>query len=197
MLRINRRRPSPAMLVSVMALFLALGGGYAVASSHGTKSKKIAKVVRRLAPGLSVSHANTANTAGTADNANKLGGQAASNYVQYGTLPSGHTETGVFGIRMNVPASSDQPDDSITFPMPLASAPISDTDSCTGTVSDPTAPPGHLCFYIGQVANVSAFAPVNPETGDFGTSRFGFDLTARSAAAGDKIFRGTWAVTAP
>lgn len=210
MLKSVRRRPSPALAISSVALFLALGGGaVAAATSDTTKDKRIAtRVVRHLAPTLSVAHAAAAGTAnnathassaGTADNASSLGGQPASAYVQYGTLPSGKTETGVFGIRDTMTGVEDRPDDAITFPTPLASAPTFSTTAadCTGSVSHPTAAPGKLCLYLGQVNDVSGYTTVDPETGALGTSRFGVVLFARSSGAGDKIFRGTWAVTAP
>jgi hypothetical protein len=75
----------------MIALTAALGGGaFAIANSDTKQDKKIAtKVVKKLAPRLSVKHAASANTAATAtnashastaDNATSLGGVAASGY---------------------------------------------------------------------------------------------------------------------
>jgi hypothetical protein len=65
-------RPSPALIISVIALIFAVGGGYAVAKGGSDKKsdKKIAnKVVSKRASGLSVLHAKTADNATNADNA--------------------------------------------------------------------------------------------------------------------------------
>ena len=75
--------PSPAIVISIVALVFAVGGGFAVAKKHhhsDTKSdKKIAnKQITKRAPGLSVAHAKTADKATDAD---KLGGIPASQYV--------------------------------------------------------------------------------------------------------------------
>jgi hypothetical protein len=77
----KRKGPSPAFVISVIALFLAVGGGaFAAAKSSDTKqdkkiAKKIAKkTVKKLAPKLSVKHADTADLAleaNSADNASK------------------------------------------------------------------------------------------------------------------------------
>lgn len=66
------RRPSPAMIVAIVALIAALGGT-AIGAAFVTKkqSKKIAaNQVNKLAPGLSVASAKSADSAKTADSAN-------------------------------------------------------------------------------------------------------------------------------
>jgi hypothetical protein len=62
------RIPSPAIAISIVALVVAVGGGaFAVASSNSRQTTKIVtKVVRRLAPKLSVKHAKSADTAALA-----------------------------------------------------------------------------------------------------------------------------------
>jgi hypothetical protein len=59
------RRPSPAMVVAIVALIAALGGTAVGAAFVSKKqAKKIAKnQVNKLAPGLSVASAKTADTA--------------------------------------------------------------------------------------------------------------------------------------
>ena len=73
-------RPSPAIVVAVLALVAAVAGtavaGPGASTSKITKKKvtKIAdKEIKKLAPGLSVAHADTADTANTAGNATQLG----------------------------------------------------------------------------------------------------------------------------
>jgi hypothetical protein len=56
----------------MIALFAAIGGGYAVAKKHGDKKadkKLINKQINKKAPGLSVAHATTASEVGTEFNA--------------------------------------------------------------------------------------------------------------------------------
>jgi hypothetical protein len=69
------RRPSAALVLSSVALFMALGGGaYAAASSDSKQDKKIAKSAAKAyfnshIAGASVSHANTASSATNATTA--------------------------------------------------------------------------------------------------------------------------------
>jgi hypothetical protein len=58
-------RPSPAMVVAIVALIAALAGtAFAGGFITKKKAKKVAaNQVNKLAPGLSVAHANTAGTA--------------------------------------------------------------------------------------------------------------------------------------
>jgi hypothetical protein len=75
--RWKRFRPSPAMIVAVVALIAAIGGT-AVAGGVLNK-KKVNKIITNRAPGLDVKSAKTAKTA---DNATSLGGLAADQYQQ-------------------------------------------------------------------------------------------------------------------
>lgn len=73
-------RPSPALVIACMALFLAMGGvGYA--ALKGKDKKKVRAIadqeIAKQAPGLSVANA------GNAANAGSLGGVAASSYQRF------------------------------------------------------------------------------------------------------------------
>jgi hypothetical protein len=99
------RRPSPALIIASAALFLAVGGSsFALATSDGKTDAKIAKkvagkLITKRAPGLSVSHANTADqatSAGHATNADHstnadhaTSADSASNATQLGGQPAG------------------------------------------------------------------------------------------------------------
>ena len=65
MLRRHFRLPSPALVISMVALALVLGGT-AVAATVGADpdAKADTKLVKNLAPTLSVKHAKSADTAG-------------------------------------------------------------------------------------------------------------------------------------
>lgn len=76
-------RPSPALVIACIALFLAMGGvGYA--ALKGKDKKKVRAIadqeITKQAPGLSV--ANAANAA-NADNADKLGGTPAAGVQKF------------------------------------------------------------------------------------------------------------------
>jgi hypothetical protein len=64
----RRKRPSPATVLACAALIVALGGT-AVAGGVLNK-KKVNKIITNRAPGLSVSHAKTADSASSASSAN-------------------------------------------------------------------------------------------------------------------------------
>jgi hypothetical protein len=68
------KRPSPGLIVGLVALFVALGGGAYAATSDNKTDKKIAKKAAKAyfnanIGGASVSHATTANSATSATNA--------------------------------------------------------------------------------------------------------------------------------
>jgi hypothetical protein len=64
------RLPSPALVISMVTLSLVLGGTAVAATATKHKDAKAdTKLVKKLAPSLSVKHAKTANSASTAANA--------------------------------------------------------------------------------------------------------------------------------
>jgi hypothetical protein len=94
--KLFKHAPSPAMVVAVIAVVLALGGT-AVAALSGKDKKKVRNIadqeITKKAPGLAVASAGTAANASNASNAAdaaKLGGVAPSGYQQGG----GHTYFG-------------------------------------------------------------------------------------------------------
>jgi hypothetical protein len=64
------RLPSPALVISMVTLSLVLGGTAVAATTASGDSKADTKLVKKLAPSLSVKHAQTANSATNATNAN-------------------------------------------------------------------------------------------------------------------------------
>ncbi|HWI96820.1 MAG TPA: hypothetical protein VNS60_12205 [Solirubrobacterales bacterium] len=124
-----------------------------------------------------------------------------------GVLPPGKTETGAwtFGV---VPTSPNEPIlTSISFPIPLPTAlggsevhyrgKGAPTTECPGSVSNPQAAPGHLCFYTGE--ELGTFTPeiLNPDpVGEYGASKAGALLMFLGASKSSSAY-GTWAVTAP
>jgi hypothetical protein len=76
-----RFRPSPAMIVAVVALIAAIGGT-AVAGGVLNK-KKVNKIITNRAPGLDVKSAQTAKNADSAKSADSVGGLTAAQIQQF------------------------------------------------------------------------------------------------------------------
>jgi hypothetical protein len=94
MRRFPTTRPSPALIVAMIALVLALAGtalaGGTAAKITKSKVKTIAaKQINKLAPGLEVNSAKTATTADSAKTATTAG--IASNILSANVLASGAT----------------------------------------------------------------------------------------------------------
>jgi hypothetical protein len=175
--------PSPALVIALIALFVALGGtSYAAINSL---------------PANIVGTKHFANGAGTHT---KLSSATLKGYG--GTLPSGKTEVGDWGFGGDDGANWLL----FSFPIPLAhdlthaiyvsgaSAP-----HCTGAGH---AGRGYLCVYEGTVvANrnpPASFNIFNPETGaKYGASAHGWGILLSAGSAGDWYVYGTYAVTAP
>jgi hypothetical protein len=101
------RLPSPALVISIIALTAAVGGGtFAIAALNGDKVKEIArnqanKVLEKKGPDLSVAHANTAGFADSADVANAAGkaNNAFSTFHDDGIhLPSASSPIGTLNV---------------------------------------------------------------------------------------------------
>jgi hypothetical protein len=148
MLRLGLRHPSAALIVSTIALIVALGGtSYAAFSlpknSVGTKqlkngavtTNKIAKSVQ-VSDALRAYHANSADTATSANQATSAvsatiattaghasSADTATTAGSAGTLASGKSLTGVYMVGSQGPVPGSSANGSITFAFPLASAP--------------------------------------------------------------------------
>lgn len=91
-----RRRPSPSLVLALVAILVAAGVTIAAAASETSTDKKLAaKVIRKLAPKLSVkkakragkaTNATSATTATTADSADALGGKTPASLVAAGKI---------------------------------------------------------------------------------------------------------------
>jgi hypothetical protein len=141
-------------------------------------------------------------------------GAEGSPWTAGGVLPSGKTETGtwastLYGLANETPSALEIP---ISFPIPMP-APSEEgfflnaeeteseagTGGCTGTVVNPTAPPGVLCVYtrVEFNENIEGGAAIlfNGENG-YGPPGALIRLTIEGEPA-RVVMDGTWAVTAP
>ena len=194
-----KRLPSPAFVISVIALILAVGGGsFAIgALTHHDKNvvKKISnKLITKRARKLSVKHAKTADGATSAANATGLAGPLASGQTLIGYVnTTGHSNPGEI-----------TPEASISFPIPLAAAPTvhvipvggPPTSDCPGTDADPSATGGNLCIYESTIVGATGMAlpaGLHPVT----ATRFGLPGLLATGTSGDYVARAAWAVAAP
>jgi hypothetical protein len=125
------------------------------------------------------------------------------------TIPSGVTVTGAF---VNDSAAAGAGQDywfTVSYPAMLPSDPVavnfaadgsaktSDDDaSCTGTLAEPTAPPGQVCVYFNQSAGVSDGSLNAAALGVAPRLAFVINWTS-AAASGDLNVWVKWAYTAP
>jgi hypothetical protein len=194
------RLPSPALVVSMVALCVVLGGSVAAASTAThSGNKAIVKLIKKLAPSLSVKHAKTAGSATTATSATNLGGHPGGFYAA-AVLQSGQSESGTY----YVVGGSDFAGEGFSFPHPLAAALDAShvvwlhgttTTSCPGVGQ---AAAGYLCVYA---AFATGLAPddghaVNTREDEGGADTYGFIL-AFDVTGVDPLTYGSWTVTAP
>jgi len=187
----RRLHPSPALVVSLIALFVALGGtSYAAVTSL---------------PANSVGTAQLKNGAVTAP---KIASSALRPYVRYGgTLPSGKTEVGEWGFGTKADATAGTEARPVfTFPVPLASAvasghaiyvPGASATHCPGAGH---ADAGYLCVYQKQLSGATAPTSVaigNPETATAGASTRGWTILLAASGLGSWYVFGSYAVTGP
>jgi hypothetical protein len=188
----KRMRPSPALVISLIALFVALGG-----TSYAAVALKI--------PKNSVGTPQLKNGAVTAG---KLNASAIAKLKSIGTLPSGVTETGDWGFGSDSAGGVGVASAMwvvTSFPIPLASALNGDhTIYVTGVSASHCSGPGHadagyLCVYQNYLGGANTPNGVfNPENdGSPGTGKYGFGLSLAAPVAGSYLAHGSWAVTAP
>ena len=189
------RLPSPALVVSMVALCVVLGGSVAAASTaqHGDK-KAVVKLIKKLAPSLSVKHAKTANRAATATNATNLGGHPGGFYAA-AVLQSGQSESGTY----DVVGGASFAGEGFSFPHPLSAAMDEShvvwlhgtkTTNCPGVGQ---AAAGYLCVYAAFASSVSPDDghAVNTHEDEAGADTYGF-LLAFDVTGVDPLTYGSW-----
>ena len=123
------------------------------------------------------------------------------------TLPKGESLKGEWSLAGVASAASQLFETSVTYAFPLGSAPIVHYISpgeelaplgCTGSFEEPGAEEGNLCVFGSTQLNSSGHPSiVDTFTGAIeAASPYGFSVGALSAAGGQLVARGTWAVTA-
>ena len=117
-------------------------------------------------------------------------------------LPSGQTETGVYGVSGN---SVSRISDSVNFRIPLAAAldkphvqfltaGSAATTNCPGVGK---AAAGYLCIYEKTGSNRTFVDTLSPATGLSGAGPGGFLIYFTASSTSPAISYGAWAVTVP
>jgi hypothetical protein len=217
---ISRLRPSPAMVIAVIALFVAMGGvGYTAVrvDSGDVKNRSLrdidakkntwtGKTIKESKLG-EVPSANRATSAinatnaTNATNASQLGGVSSSSYkVLNGTLRSGQTEQGVLAggaganalINLQIEFDPDLPADLDSAHTVLVSGSPSATH-CPGLGQ---AEAGYFCLYEVSKGNSTFVNVGNPIEVGGGADRTGATIVYATTGTFAYVYGG-WAVTAP
>lgn len=140
------RRPSPAMIVAMVALIAALAGT-AFAGGFVTK-KKVNKIITNRAPSLAVSSAKTADTAKNADlaknattattaaNSEQLGGKTLRGVQMWVHFFAGTIESQSGGITVTDLGTPGR--QRVSFPTSVADCSINANGSTTAPATDAT-----------------------------------------------------------
>jgi hypothetical protein len=211
-------RLSPAMVVSMLALFVALTGTTVAASTKLITGRQIQN---NSITGLDVKNksltpkdfkGSVRGPRGLRGLPGAKGDTGAAGPFPDGDMPAGKTLRGNWIAAGHSGGGSEAAFDSIVFGFRLASAPTAyilapgapATTQCPGTLAAPEASPGSLCFYTYSNLNVSVRYVCNPLTNACGASpstqvnRYGTTIRVDSTAIAGQYFSwGTWAVTSP
>ena len=212
--KIRSRRPSPSMVVALVALFVALGGSSYAALTVTGKNVKNSSLTGKDVRNNSLTGKDVKNLAsGDVKDRSLLAKDFKSGQLPAGAqgiqgpagpfpdaFPSGKTARGAYASSGFASGAGQVARDAQSFFYQLSAEP--DTHfiasgspapaQCPGTKALPQAQPGNLCVYE-HVAQNSTTLIDDPA----GTLRQGFIIQTSSVAAGQYQSRGTWAVTAP
>ncbi len=200
-------RPTPSLVISTLALAVALGGGaYAVAADRGPTLPKNSVISKTVKNGSLKAKDFKAGQlpAGPAGPPGPVGPQGVPGpFVD--TLPSGKTLRGTYSFGSYSPTSGGYGSTGITFAFPLSAPPTphyvamgsTAPAACPGTTASPQALAGHFCVYEGSIGSVSERGISNSETLTNKTDTFGAIIYALSGAGDAFNVAGSWAVTAP
>jgi hypothetical protein len=219
-------RQSPAMVVAMVALFVALSGTAVATTSaliggNQIKNSSIAGIDIKNNSLTGADVKNKSLTAadfrgsirgarGAAGTPGPPGAQGAQGIQGppgpiTSDAPAGITLRGNYALSST--GSTNFVVDAFTFSLRLPAAPAPHyinvaavaPAECPGTLTNPQAAPGHLCVYEGNGTNVGTRGVVNTETGGGTTgqaSRDGAGIYMFPSTTGHAYIWGSWAVTA-
>ena len=203
------KRPSPALVIALIALFFALAGtGYAVSRLPKNSVTSIQVKDRSLLSRDFKAGQIPRGPQGPQGDPGAPGakGDPGDPWTLNGQLPSGKSLYGVFGPAATAVDAGDMTQETTSFDFNLVTNPVvhyipagtTPPGECPGTLTQPRAQPGHLCLYESRAQNVGSSCVFNPVNDACGASAVrGFGLFIVAAGAGDFWEQGSWAVTAP
>lgn len=212
------RKPSPAMLVASVALFVALGGSSYAAlqlpkGAVGAKQLKNGAVTSKKVKDKSLlvrdfKMSQRSQLRGPQGVPGPTGNPGPAGRSALTPLQSGETVRGIVGGRFFAGGPGNLVAAVASFPVP-APVPLDNAhvvvdgsvdepaNECAGSPTNVTAPPGFVCIY----PNVSVNAALGADAGNTGvtqTRTLGFQLDWTSLAGPDQTsVRAVWAYTAP
>ena len=178
----HRIRFSPALVISCLALTVALGGvSYAAVTLP----------------------ANSVGSRQVKDHSLKKKDFNAKSLTIKGSKPN--TIRGVLAIGGEANGPSEPFTDSMSFVFTLALPPALNRIAAGGSVTaacpaanPPQAAPGNFCLYESAIDNLDFVGFIDPASNTQGAAgRQGVEAQYESQDGGDAIVRGTWAVNAP
>jgi len=216
--RIRDQIGTAGLVVAIIALVAALGGGaYAASGGLTAKQKKEVKAIAKSFQGTGPTGAQgLAGPQGSPgiNGSNGTNGTNGSPWTAGGTLPSKSTETGAWQISQLPGAVYGQT--AVSFAIPLSAADanlvstqvhvmqttdVSPPTGCTGgSLNQPKADPGNLCIYVGAAEGIGiteqkALEAYKPDNVTLGVSTSGTVLYFPTVESGGVVM-GTYAVTA-
>ena len=200
-----------AHLVAYLALFFALGGtSFAAVSkllppnSVGTRQVINGSLLKQDFKRGQIPPRGARGARGPRGDPGPQGadGPPGADFSVTAVLPSGQTETGVYGVSGN---SVSRISDSVNFRIPLAAAldkphvqfltaASAATTSCPGAGK---AAAGYLCIYEKTGSNRTFVDTLSTATALSGSGPGGFLIYFTASATTPAISYGTWAVTVP
>ena len=240
--RIHSKLGTAGFIVSIVALVAALGGGAYAAKQAGLNSKQKSQV-RTIAKEEAKKNPGTPGAPGAPGAAGAKGdtgaqgpegkegpegpegpqgpkgatgsqGPEGSPWTAGGILPTGKTETGVWGGVINEKKEDVKIAEQASFSIPLASAPLvnlvqkdgtattGSLANCPGSVTNPQAKPGNFCLYtITNAEEPEGLGFGAGTTSSLRSLTTGVLFQANIPAFNPETFSisalgGTWAVTA-
>ncbi len=211
-------RPSPATVISIVALFVAISGtAIALPGKNTVNSGDIInrQVRNQDLHGDAVASGKIENGEVRSVDIRNEGVKGAdvdestvNGLIRSGaTIPSGVTVSGNFVARDSA-TGSHLVQEAVSFPLPApegltandvnfapgAVVGTDDDSDCTGSIANLTAPPGTVCLYEGGGANATTAQGYVSGAG-FVNNRRGFEIIVNGS--GDLALTGAWAYTAP
>lgn len=206
-----KKTPSPSLVISILALFVALSGSaYAAAKINGKNIKK-GTVTSKQIKDRSIKKADLAKDARIAGPTGAAGANGKDGLsIIEGQIPSGKTVTGNFSIAtsngsagiqsyytlVSLPARAPVALTPSTVNFDATSAATDDEDaSCTGTSAAPTAPSGKVCIYPSLQSYYNT--PNQITASDATIEDTGFVMAVTLDPGESYSGYGSWAYTAP